>query len=270
VSVGLAHAKLNLALVVGPQRSGGKHELITVFQRVAIVDRIALVPAGKLEIVGFEQDTLVRDALLALSERAGIELRWRVRIDKTIPVAAGLGGGSSDAAAALRLVNATLQNRLDESELAALARPLGADIPFFLTNGPQLGQEDGGQLRSLELPQDYSVLLLFPVGEEKRSTADVYRAFDERGGSEGFERRRQALVEALATVREARDLRALPPNDLATSPHTERLLELGAFRADASGAGPVVYGLFEQYDTAAAAAEALASLGEVRLTRPAW
>lgn len=108
MTVALAPAKLNLALVVGPVQENRKHELVTVFQRIALTDRIEIEPAPALEIDGFVADTLIRYVLEALAERARVEPRWRISIEKDIPVAAGLGGGSSDAATALRLINATL------------------------------------------------------------------------------------------------------------------------------------------------------------------
>ena len=266
----LAQAKINLALVVGPRRSDGKHELVTVYQRIDLADRVELVAAAALEVEGFEPDTLVRSALARLAERAGVEPRWRVQIEKLIPVAAGLGGGSSDAAAALALANATLPEPLSEAELSQVARSIGADVPFFLTQGPQLGEAEGAELRSLALPQDYALLLLLPEGARKSSTAEVYRAFDERQGALDFERRRSMLIETLARLRCAPDLASLPPHDLASSPLSERLLALGAFRADVSGAGPVVYGLFEDRDGAASAAERLANVGVTWLAAPAW
>src|SRR5215472_16374929 len=100
-----APAKVNLALVVGPPRDDGKHEVLTVLQRIDLVDRIELEESAELRIEGFADDKLVRAALNELARVAGAELRWRVQIEKKIPVAAGLGGGSSDAATALRLAN---------------------------------------------------------------------------------------------------------------------------------------------------------------------
>ena len=102
-----AAAKINLALVVGPPRDDGKHEVLTVLQRIDLVDRIQLEEASELLVEGFAGDTLVGDALEELARVAEVEPRWRVRIEKRIPVAAGLGGGSSDAATALRLANET-------------------------------------------------------------------------------------------------------------------------------------------------------------------
>lgn len=265
-----APAKINLALVVGARRPDGKHELETVLQRLDLADRVALGAAATLRVDGFGADTLVRDALVSFAAAAGIEPRWRARILKRIPVAAGLGGGSSDAAAALRLANEAVDGPLDETRLHALAAGLGADVPFFLRSGPQLGTGDGSTLEPLELPQDYWVVAVLPHGARKTSTAEVYRRFDERAGADGFEERRAALREALAGLRRARDLSALPPNDLASSPLSDGLRRLGAFRADVAGAGPAVYGLFSRRAAALAARDALRPAGRAWLTVPAW
>jgi 4-diphosphocytidyl-2-C-methyl-D-erythritol kinase len=265
-----ATAKINLALVVGPKRSDGKHEVATVLQRVDLADRIALQPSYRLAVGGFEDDTLVRDALLAFALAARVEPSWEVKITKRIPVAAGLGGGSSDAATALRLANETLSEPLDGEELAAVAAGLGADIPFFLRQGPQLGEGDGSELTPFDLPQDYFVLLVLPHGTRKQSTADVYAALDDRGGAKGFATRRAELHRALAAVERPRDLAGLPPNDLARSPLADELRELGAFRADVSGAGPVVYGLFMRRRDAAGARAAFAGRAKTWLTVPTW
>ena len=265
-----ATAKLNLALAVGPRRTDGKHEVVTVLQRIDLADRVALAPAPALRVTGFEEDTLVRRALERLAEEAGIAPRWAARIWKKIPVAAGLGGGSSDAATALRLANETLPAPLAYEALAVLAAELGADVPFFLVPGPQLGEGDGSSLRPLDIPQDYWVVLLLPDGAEKPSTASVYAAFDERRGEEGYEERRRELLEALERIRRARDLAGLPPNDLASSPLASELLVRGAFRADVSGAGPAVYGLFADRRAAKAAAGELRPFGRTWLTVPTW
>ena len=115
-----------------------------------------------------------------------------------------------------------------------------------------------------------NALLRGPRGVTKRSTADVYEAFDARDGESGFESRRAALLAALARVRRPRDLAALPPNDLATSPLAAELRALGAFRADVTGAGPTVYGLFLHGDRARSAQKKMAKKGRSWLTVPAW
>jgi 4-diphosphocytidyl-2-C-methyl-D-erythritol kinase len=261
--IGPAPAKINLALVVGPTRDDGKHELVTIYQRVDLDDRIEVEPAETTTVEGFADDAIVRAALDALDARHG----WRVHIDKQIPVAAGLGGGSSDAATALRLANAQLA---EPRQLHDIAARLGADVPFFLYDGPQLGTGDGTTLEPLDLPQDFVVLLLFPQGATKPSTAQVYSDFDARGGAQGFETRVAQLRDALANVRRPRDLAALPPNDLASSPHTQALLDAGAFRADVSGAGPTLYGLFHRREDAVRAGTVLKAVGRVLVTIPAW
>ena len=270
MSRGAAGAKLNLALVVGPRRQDGNHELLTIYQRLALADRILIEPAPRLSVNGFAGDTLVTRALSELAEAAGAEPRFAATIRKRIPVAAGLGGGSSDAATALRLANGLLDNPLPPERLHELAARLGADVPYFLRDGPQLGSGDGTDLEPLDLPQDYWVLLVLPKNAAKTSTADVYASFDARGGDGGFDDRRQALYDALARVHRARDLAVLPPNDLASSPLADELRGLGAFRADVGGAGPAVYGLFLHGVQARAAQERLSTGGRTWLTAPAW
>jgi 4-diphosphocytidyl-2-C-methyl-D-erythritol kinase len=265
-----APAKLNLALVVGPRRDDGRHEVTTVLQRLDLADRVTVEPADRLTVSGFDDDTLVRAALDCLAAAAGVESRWRARIEKRIPVATGLAGGSSDAAAALLLANRTLPRPLDPARLHSLAAGLGTDVPFFLRSGPAVGAGAGDELEPVELPQDFWVVLLLPDGAAKSSTADVYSAFDARRGEEGYADRRGALLDALRAVRRPRDLAALPPNDLASSEVAARLLEHGAFRADVSGAGPIVYGLFMQRAAADRAARLLGRLGRTWLTVPAW
>ena len=265
-----APAKINLALVVGPVGPYCHHEVVTVLQRIDLADRVAIAPAPRLVVEGFSADTIVRDALVALAGAAGIAPGWRATITKRIPVAAGLGGGSSDAATALRLANETLPSPFAAAELHTLAAAIGTDVPFFLADGPQLGVGYGTHLTPLDLPQDYWIVLALPLGATKESTAAVYGSFDDRGGADGWEQRSAALQAALAAVKRPRDLAALPPNDLASSPLAAELRRLGAFRADVSGAGPAVYGLFHHRRHAAAARQALRSAARTWLTVPVW
>jgi 4-diphosphocytidyl-2-C-methyl-D-erythritol kinase len=261
-----AFAKINLALVVGAVRADGKHEVATVLQRVDLADELSLEPADSLEVTGFSGDTLVAGALRALATAAGVEPNWRVSIEKRIPVAAGLGGGSSDAATALTLANDTLHEPLDSERLAGIAAGIGADVPFFLAPGPQLGTGDGSRLEPVDLPGDHRVVLLLPQGAAKASTGAIYAEFDRRDGHLGFDERRRALEDALAR----RDVTAFPRNDLAASPLAAEFERLGAVRADVSGAGPAVYGLFENDSAAAAAAAELEALGRTWICSQAW
>lgn len=268
MTAGTAPAKINLALVVGPLRDDGKHEVVTVLQELDLADTISLEPAPELRVSGFDDDTLVGGALRELATAAHAEPRWHVRIEKRIPVAAGLGGGSSDAAAALRLANDVLAEPLSPEQLQRLAAGLGADVPFFLSRGCQLGTGDGSELEPLELPLGYHVVVLLPADAVKASTAAVYASFDSRSGPDGFEDRRRRLREALREVRAPRDLAGLPRNDLVSSPLVAEFERRGAFRADVSGAGPALYGLFDHDLDARAAAQELSGLGVTWVCRP--
>ena len=269
-----AAAKINLALLVGPAREDGLHELVTVMQRIDICDAVEVAPAQSLAVDGFRKDTIVRAALERLAAAAGVEPHWRAEIRKRIPLAAGLGGGSADAAAALVLANPLLDAPLPAERLAKLASGIGADVPFFLEPGPKLAEGAGERLTPLELPQDFWVVVALLRRASKRSTADVYARFDATNGIAGFEERRAALTEALTAVRRPRDFAAFPPNDLAEAAGRPRivddLLGGGAFRADVSGAGPAVYGLFHHLADAKRAARGLRAQARTWVVAPVW
>jgi 4-diphosphocytidyl-2-C-methyl-D-erythritol kinase len=269
-----AAAKINLALVVGDRRTDGLHEVATVMQRVDLCDFVEVEPAPALTVSGFEADTIVRAALERLAKAAGVEPAWRARIRKRIPLAAGLGGGSADAAAALVLANATLQPPLPRERLLDVAAAVGSDVPFFLEPGPKLVEGAGERLSPLELPQDYWVLLALPRATGKLATGEVYGRFDELGGPPGFDVRKRALLEALQTVRRPRHFDALPPNDLAEAAGGSGLADsmraAGAFRADVCGAGPAEYGLFHRLGEARCAGRGLRRQARTWVVAPVW
>ena len=246
-----APAKINLCLRVGPLRPDGFHRLATVFAAIDLRDRLELEPAATTSVEGFP-DTLVTGALAALGETR------RVRIDKRIPVAAGLGGGSSDAAAVLR----GLRGRRPVNELYEIARTLGSDVPFFLSGlEVALGTGRGDVLQPLpDFPRSYGVLLV--PSPRELSTADVYAAAEP---NEIYEAVRGDLIRAAHTARSAADVAALVANDLESAaislcPEIAGTLEAvrgaGALAAAVSGSGPTVFGIFPD----AAAAEAAQSL----------
>jgi 4-diphosphocytidyl-2-C-methyl-D-erythritol kinase len=269
-----AAAKINLALLVGPLREDGLHEIVSVMQRVDICDTVEVAPAESLAVDGFRKDTIVSAALERLAAAAGVEPHWRAKIRKRIPLAAGLGGGSADAAAALVLANPLLDQPLRSDRLAELAAGIGADVPFFLEPGPKLAEGAGERLTALELPQDFWVVVALPRRASKTSTADIYARFDATNGTVGFEERRAALTEAVDAARRPRDFAAFPPNDLAEAAGRPRIVDDlvggGAFRADVSGAGPAVYGLFHHLADAKRAARGLRVQARTWVVAPVW
>ncbi|MCB9878413.1 MAG: 4-(cytidine 5'-diphospho)-2-C-methyl-D-erythritol kinase [Planctomycetes bacterium] len=178
-----ARAKLNLTLRVVGRRADGYHLLDTVFHTLALHDDlvVARAPAGVTLAVSGDRDVagvptdarnLVVRALQLLQEAVGDHGGFAARLHKRIPHGGGLGGGSSDAAAALRLGNRLLGDPLDGPALDAVAVRLGADVPFFLRGGTQRGRGIGDQLEPLAVPSRHFVLVLPPFGCE---TAAVYK-----------------------------------------------------------------------------------------------
>jgi 4-diphosphocytidyl-2-C-methyl-D-erythritol kinase len=255
-----APAKINLCLRLGAPRADGFHRITTLFAAIDLSDRLELEPAGETTVEGFD-DTLVTRALEALGEPR------RVRLEKRIPVAAGLGGGSSDAAAVLR----ALRGRRPISELYEIARSLGSDVPFFLSGlEVALATGRGDVLRPLpDFPRGYGLLLV--PSAQGLSTADVYAASQPNPIYAAVQ---GDLIRAVHTARSAADVAALVGNDLqpaalslqpGIAASLDAVRAAGALAAAVSGSGPTVFGVFP--DPAAAAAAAAAVPGSIA-TRP--
>jgi 4-diphosphocytidyl-2-C-methyl-D-erythritol kinase len=247
-----APAKINLCLRVGPVRADGFHRIATLFAAIDLRDELELEPAEETAVEGFD-DTLVRGALERLGEQQ------RVRLTKRIPVAAGLGGGSSDAAAVLR----ALRGDRPVNDLYAIARELGSDVPFFLSGlETALGTGRGDMLEPLpDFPRTYGILLV--PSEKGLSTADVYA---ESEPNPIFQAVRGDLVRAVHTVRTPADVARIVANDLEPAALRLRpelgdtlgqVRAAGALAAAVSGSGPTVFGIFESPADAREAAAAV-------------
>ena len=264
-----APAKINLALVVGAGTPTGSTRWRRCSSGSTSATRSRSSRRDALAVDGFADDTIVTRALEAVAAAAGIEPRWRVRIEKRIPVAAGLGGGSSDAATALRLANDTLPEPLLARAAPRARRERSAPTCRSSSRrGRKLGTGDGSTLEPLALPQDYAVLLLLPHGA--RQGVDRRRLRGASTAAAGFAERRARVLEIASHATAPADLAALPPNDLASSPLAAELVAAGAFRADVSGAGPTLYGLFPDRAAAERAAAQVGHLGRVWIADPAW
>ncbi|HLY35432.1 MAG TPA: 4-(cytidine 5'-diphospho)-2-C-methyl-D-erythritol kinase, partial [Candidatus Limnocylindria bacterium] len=178
-----APGKVNLCLFLGPARADGRHELVTVFESVSLADELELTvlpgDAGSDQVVcaGVEGPNLVADALAALRAAGWDAPPVRIEITKRIPVAAGMGGGSADAAAALRLAHGL--EPLAEGLALRVARELGADVPSQLEPGLSLGTGAGEIVRRLQpLDEHAFVVVPQPFG---LSTAAVYAEADRLG-----------------------------------------------------------------------------------------
>jgi 4-diphosphocytidyl-2-C-methyl-D-erythritol kinase len=260
-----AFAKLNLILHVGPPRGDGLHPLCSLFASIDLADEVYGGPGESgpdtVECAGVEGRNLALDAIAAFRERTG-ELPGpvRIRIDKRVPVAAGLGGGSADAAAALRIVNRMSGLPLDPAALRELAAGVGSDVPSQVDPGHALVRGVGEQVERVELPALVAVLV---PGRDGLSTGEVYAEFDRLGGGrpqldpDPLRRIASATRGRLAAALE----NDLQPAALSLRPELaaalERLREAGALGAGVSGSGPTCFGLFEAAEAAAAAAASI-------------
>ena len=218
-----------------------------MLQRISLADTVALSVGERLSVSGFADDTIVTEALQALAAVAGVEPCWEVEIEKAIPVAAGLGGGSSDAAAALapreRSPAGAARPRCGSPRLAAT---IGADVPFFLTQRAAARHRRRHRSRSASTCRTTTrIVLVAPVERRSRprpvtSTAPSMSGTAPRASRSGGRRCSRRSPPSGARRTSARSRRTISPR----RPVSERLREAGAFRADVSGAGPCVYGLF--------------------------
>ena len=282
-----APAKVNLALGVGPRRDDGFHELRTVFHAVDLDERVTLRPASRLSAavsgegaggLPLDDGNLAVRAVRLVAERAGVEPHVRVELLRSVPVAAGLAGGSADAAAALVAADRLLGARLGRAGLLELAAELGSDVPFSLTGGTALGTGRGEVLTPVLARVRLHWVLAVAAGG--LSTPEVYRHLDQMRARD----RRvpvAAAAEPVLTALRAGDVPALgrvlvndlQPAALALRPPLRQTLragqEEGALGGLVSGSGPTVALLARDADDAVRLASAMAASGTCRAVRVA-
>ena len=243
-----ALAKLNISLSIGKREETGFHKLSTVMQTISLHDYITLtrVSEGEEGISGyFVKDNIIAKAIDELSKKAGKELYCRINIVKTIPVAAGMGGGSSDAAAVLRIANVAFGLNMKLVELEEVARKVGNDVSFLLHGGRAL--VEGGeahQISHIEVPNLHYVIARPKM---KLGTKEMYELHDKTG---------KDFTELASEL----------------CPDTRRLLaqirESETLECGVTGKGPTVFGAYRSYKECEKVAEKICWLdGEIFIER---
>jgi 4-diphosphocytidyl-2-C-methyl-D-erythritol kinase len=264
-------AKINWTLDVLFKREDDYHEIRTIYQTISLHDRIRLTQtSGQIEILTdnpsapSDQSNLACKAAVLLREATGAQAGVWIEIEKRIPVAAGLGGGSSNAASTLLGLCKLWQVEISDSDLYALAARLGSDVPFFLLGGTALGVGRGEEVYPLEETRADNLLIANPGLTV--STADAYRKLSR------LTRQKAARIIPLSLIA-AKGIHELPlavRNDfepVVSAAHPEiaqlrsRLLELGAVQSVMSGSGATVVGVFDNEKSCERAQAVIASSG---------
>ena len=281
-----APSKVNLHLGVGDLRSDGYHELTTVFQALSLADDVRISPGGSLAVtvqgegaaqVPTDRTNLVWQAAVRLGHLAGRAPLVEIAIEKGIPVAGGMAGGSADAAATLVGLNELWNLEMSRDELAAVAAELGSDVPFALHGGTALGRGRGEQLLPVLSRNTFHWVLA--LAKDGLSTPRVFGELD-RLREQGEPPRLgdpQELLQALASG-DATQLAPLLGNDmqaaaLSLNPALRRTLragvEAGALAGMVSGSGPTCAFLCGSEAAAVSVSAELAGAGVCRNVRTA-
>ena len=262
----LGRAKINLTLDILGLRDDGYHEIATVMQSLALADTLTLTRQEeeitlRVDLPGLEADerNLAHRAAALIMKECGVRGAVRIDITTRIPVAAGLAGGSADAAATLHGMNDLYALGLTDDELCALGAQLGSDIPFSLMGGTVLATGRGERLRRLaDFPATTVVLAKPPLSV---STPWAYRSYDAHPSASHPDNAafmdalehgdRDRCVQLIANVLEPVTEAAHP----VIADYRARMRAHGALCAMMSGSGPTVFGLFAEEQAAADAAE---------------
>ncbi len=274
------YAKLNLTFSILGILPDGYHQVDTLYQSVNLEDRLLLTfdrdgnsisfdllkskaPSG----FPFDNKNIIVNSIKKYLQKIDTTIGVSIAIEKDIPMAAGLAGGSSDAAGALFALNTYFENKLSKEELTALAIQIGADVPFCLHGGSMRGENKGEILTQVQHETGIFFLLAKP-SDVSLSTPLVFKAYDERNRNynQAPKRTTEAAIHALSTGN-IKELAKLCGNDFEScvfEMHPELKLvcddmkDNDALTAHLSGSGPTVYGIFHDFISAEVA---LSSLG---------
>ncbi|MBT2525959.1 4-(cytidine 5'-diphospho)-2-C-methyl-D-erythritol kinase [Streptomyces sp. ISL-99] len=279
-------AKVNVQLAVGGARPDGFHDLANVFLAVGLYDEVTVTPADSLRVtcsgpdagqVPLDRTNLAARAAIALAERHGLSPDVHIHIEKDIPVAGGMAGGSADGAGALLACDRLWGTECPQSELLGICAQLGSDVPFSLVGGAALGTGRGEKLTTLEVGGTFH--WVFAVAGGGLSTPAVYGEFDRlTAGSEvPAPEASPVLLEALragdAALLAGALVNDLQPAALSLRPSLAATLaagtEAGALAGLVSGSGPTTAFLTKDAEAAESVAAALIASGTCRTARVA-
>jgi 4-diphosphocytidyl-2-C-methyl-D-erythritol kinase len=266
-----AYAKVNLTLEALSKRDDGYHTIASLVQTIDLCDELSFAPSDRLTLRCSEPsletpDNLALRAAALLKEHTGYPGGAEIYLDKSIPMAAGLGGGSSDAAATLKALNELWSLGLGRDDLMPLAASLGSDVPFFLLGGTAMMEGRGEVVRrTLSMPTSH-LLLLVPPDEVPAKTATLYSLLDPSHYSNGSASTRlMAFIrnnerpggKLLFNVFEEVASQVFP----SLEEYRRALLEAGADTVHLTGSGPALYTLCDSEEEAVSLADNLRSAG---------
>ena len=274
-----AYAKINLSLEVVGRRADGYHELVSVMQSISLADILVFEkkPHNGVSLdtgcdLPADDSNLILRAANAYFAATGKSFGVDIKLTKKIPMKAGLGGGSADAAATLRALNRLNNNCLSCEELCQIGARIGADVPFCIMGGTQICRGIGEKMTPIE--NHLSCYAVIVKGEAGVSTPRAFAALDEKYGDfAGFSQKAEGelvLLEKCLKNAEINTVKGVIFNRFEETVSREvpevlqikeKLLSFGAFAAQMSGSGPSVFGLFEKKQAAEAAAALLAQNG---------
>lgn len=275
VWVSNSYGKINLGLNVLERLENGYHTLETGFCFIEWADRFEVTPSSRNSLVmsdekiPVDESNLIVKAVALLEKEAGLKDHFHINVQKNIPAGAGLGGGSSNAATTLRMINKIANLGLQQQELIEFGKQLGADVPFFIQGKAGFATGLGTEIDPLDIQPDGYIVTVFPG--EPSSTPEAYQ-FATPNPEPEFSLKKVLLEEPLE------EWQYLVMNDLEPTVFPrlgivgnikDQCYEFGASYASMSGSGSSVFGIFEQDFVAIHAYESFHSLGfPANLTRP--
>ncbi len=259
-----APAKINWFLRVADKRGDGYHNIVSLMQFITLQDSITLEESGDIEVLAGAaipvHENLVFKAAMMLKETTGTEKGARISLKKEIPISAGLGGGSSDAAAVLKGLNQLWRLNLSFNELSELSAGLGSDVPFFLGGPSALIKGKGEEVTPVVLKRPYNILLVKPAFGIRAAWA--YKEFDACADIPGLTKK-DNNIKLFCRALDSGDFSFfsdISVNDLERAVFREypvlgdikhELLHSGARFSAMSGSGSTVFGVFEDGHSAA-------------------